>query len=91
MTGTESIFTDWNGAEIMWHVSTMLPYLPADPKQLARKKHIGNDRCVIIFRDGDSPPVRPSLIASKQLRMSNIANIACYCYLHTYSRPSQRL
>jgi hypothetical protein len=72
MTGVESIFTEWHDSEIMWHVSTMLPYLPADPKQLARKKHIGNDRCVIIFRDGESAPLHPAIIASKQLRMSRL-------------------
>ena len=68
MTGSESLFAEWRDAQIMFHVSTMLPFLPADPQQLARKKHIGNDRCVIVFQDGDAP-LPPSIIASKQLRM----------------------
>jgi len=52
-TGTHSVYTKHNNYEIMFHVSTMLPYFAADKQQLERKRHLGNDVCVIVFRDGD--------------------------------------
>lgn len=33
-TGTTSLFTTFNNNEIMFHVSTMLPYNPKDPQQV---------------------------------------------------------
>ena len=33
-TGTPSVFTDWNGCQIMYHVSTLLPFSPSDPQQV---------------------------------------------------------
>ncbi|KAL6060048.1 signal-induced proliferation-associated 1-like protein 3 [Balamuthia mandrillaris] len=50
-TGTESYFTEFEGFDIMYHVSTLLPYLPNDPDRLERKRHIGNDVVVIVFKD----------------------------------------
>ncbi|KAJ3185375.1 hypothetical protein HDU85_001425 [Gaertneriomyces sp. JEL0708] len=55
MTGTHSIYTKWQGYEIMFHVSTMLPFIPGDRQQLERKRHIGNDIVVIVFQDSDKP------------------------------------
>ncbi|KNC98044.1 uncharacterized protein SPPG_06458 [Spizellomyces punctatus DAOM BR117] len=55
MTGTHSIYTKWQGYEIMFHVSTLLPYIPGDRQQLERKRHIGNDIVIIIFSESDSP------------------------------------
>jgi len=63
-SGTHSIYTQWKDDEIMFHVSTLLPLYEKDPQQLERKKHIGNDRVVIIFKDGDKPHP-PDSIASK--------------------------
>jgi len=63
-SGTHSIYTRWKEEEIMFHVSTLLPLYKKDPQQLERKKHIGNDRVVIIFKDGDAPHP-PDSIASK--------------------------
>ncbi|KAF2073139.1 hypothetical protein CYY_005555 [Polysphondylium violaceum] len=52
--------------QIMFHVSTFLPYYPNDLQQLERKRHIGNDIVVIIFQDSNcSPPFRPSMIKSE--------------------------
>eukprot|EP01119_Soliformovum_irregulare_P024103 TRINITY_DN8570_c0_g2_i3.p1 TRINITY_DN8570_c0_g2~~TRINITY_DN8570_c0_g2_i3.p1 ORF type:complete len:1178 (+),score=379.21 TRINITY_DN8570_c0_g2_i3:222-3755(+) len=51
-TGTESIFTEHHGMEIMFHVSTMLPFQDADLQRIERKRHIGNDVVVIIFKEG---------------------------------------
>jgi len=53
-TGTHSIFTDWKNYQVMFHVSTMLPFSASDPQQLERKRHIGNDVVTIIFKEPDT-------------------------------------
>lgn len=53
-TGTHSIYTTFRNFEIMYHVSTMLPYNAEDLQQLERKRHLGNDIVVIIFKEGDT-------------------------------------
>mmetsp|Transcript_13394 Transcript_13394/g.20188 ORF Transcript_13394/g.20188 Transcript_13394/m.20188 type:complete len:465 (+) Transcript_13394:3-1397(+) len=50
-TGTHSQYTTYQNLQIMFHVATMIPYTPNDQYQLARKRFIGNDVVVIIFRD----------------------------------------
>ena len=37
ITGKESIYTEFQGFEIMFHVSTLLPFHPDDPQKLERK------------------------------------------------------
>ncbi|XP_052753176.1 GTPase-activating Rap/Ran-GAP domain-like protein 3 isoform X3 [Galleria mellonella] len=51
MTGSHSIYTMHQGHEIMFHVSTMLPFSKDNKQQLERKRHIGNDIVNIIFTD----------------------------------------
>ena len=63
-TGTESLYTSHEGFEIMFHVSTMLPFFPADKQQLERKRHFGNDVVVIIFCEGNSSVFSPLWLAS---------------------------
>ncbi|ELR11121.1 RapGAP/RanGAP domain containing protein [Acanthamoeba castellanii str. Neff] len=63
-TGTHSVHTRFKDFEIMFHVSTLLPFNPADEQQLERKRHLGNDIVVIIFVDG-STPFSPSLLKSE--------------------------
>eukprot|EP01087_Luapelamoeba_hula_P022617 TRINITY_DN815_c0_g1_i3.p1 TRINITY_DN815_c0_g1~~TRINITY_DN815_c0_g1_i3.p1 ORF type:complete len:805 (-),score=121.04 TRINITY_DN815_c0_g1_i3:103-2517(-) len=50
-TGKHSIYTRMREFEIMFHVSTYIPITP-DIQQVARKRHLGNDIVVIIFKDG---------------------------------------
>ncbi|KAM7540608.1 hypothetical protein Aperf_G00000023525 [Anoplocephala perfoliata] len=50
-TGTESIYTIYEGHEIMFHVSTLLPISMDNRQQIERKRHIGNDIVNIIFFD----------------------------------------
>eukprot|EP00727_Mastigamoeba_balamuthi_P003638 m51a1_g13271 hypothetical protein (491) ;mRNA; r:392-2534 len=50
-TGTHSHYTTYGQYEIMFHVATLLPYQPDDLQKVERKRHIGNDVCVIVFRD----------------------------------------
>ncbi|XP_050459379.1 GTPase-activating Rap/Ran-GAP domain-like protein 3 isoform X1 [Cataglyphis hispanica] len=54
MTGKESYYTVYAGHEVMYHVSTMLPYSKDNPQQLERKRHIGNDIVNIIYADDPS-------------------------------------
>ncbi|EPZ36240.1 Rap GTPase activating proteins domain-containing protein [Rozella allomycis CSF55] len=64
-TGQHSIYTKWQGYEIMFHVAPLLPYSATDKQQLEKKRHIGNDIVVILFQDSDTP-FRISTITSKQ-------------------------
>ena len=58
-TGRESLYTRYGTGdpqlEIMFHVATMLPYRAGDPQQIERKRHIGNDVCVLIYKDSTGP------------------------------------
>lgn len=56
-TGTHSIFSTIEDISIMFHVATMLPLDVKDQDQpiLERKRHIGNDVVVLIFKDGHTP------------------------------------
>ncbi|XP_037280608.2 rap1 GTPase-activating protein 1-like isoform X4 [Rhipicephalus microplus] len=62
-TGQESFYTSFNGCEIMFHVSTLLPFTEGDVQQLQRKRHIGNDIVAIVFQE-DNTPFMPTMIAS---------------------------
>lgn len=53
MTGKYSIYTLYEGHEIMFHVSTLLPYSRDNRQQVERKRHIGNDIVNIVFVDMD--------------------------------------
>ncbi|XP_063818751.1 rap1 GTPase-activating protein 1-like isoform X2 [Pseudophryne corroboree] len=53
-TGSESVYTTFRGHEIMFHVSTKLPYTPGDTQQLQRKRHIGNDIVSLVYQDAGS-------------------------------------
>lgn len=55
MTGSHSVYTKWQGYEIMYHVASLLPYIEGDRQQLERKRHIGNDIGVILFQDNNEP------------------------------------
>lgn len=42
----------FEGHEIMFHVSTLLPFTPEQRQQVERKRHVGNDIVNIVFVDG---------------------------------------
>ncbi|XP_068505247.1 rap1 GTPase-activating protein 1 isoform X5 [Syngnathus scovelli] len=65
-TGTESIYCNYGNKEVMFHVSTKLPYTEGDTQQLQRKRHIGNDIVAIVFQEENTPFV-PDMIASNFL------------------------
>ncbi|XP_054084092.1 rap1 GTPase-activating protein 1 isoform X2 [Zeugodacus cucurbitae] len=62
-TGDTAIYEVFKEREIMFHVSTMLPYTEGDPQQLQRKRHIGNDIVAIVFQESNTP-FSPDMIAS---------------------------
>ena len=51
LTGLTSIYTTFQGREIMFHVATLLPFDETDIQQIQRKRHIGNDIVAIIFQE----------------------------------------
>uniref|UniRef100_A0A8D0LCX8 GTPase activating Rap/RanGAP domain like 3 n=1 Tax=Sphenodon punctatus TaxID=8508 RepID=A0A8D0LCX8_SPHPU len=65
-TGLCSVYTLYQGHEIMFHVSTMLPYSKENKQQVERKRHIGNDIVTIVFQEGEesSTTFKPSMIRS---------------------------
>lgn len=65
LTGKTSVFTKWQGYEVMFHISTFLPLKLEDSQRIDRKRHIGNDITIIIFQDSKEP-FQLSSIISKQ-------------------------
>ncbi|XP_039289519.1 rap1 GTPase-activating protein 1 [Nilaparvata lugens] len=62
-TGDEAIYQLYKEREIIFHVSTLLPYTDNDPQQLQRKRHIGNDIVAVVFQESNTP-FSPDMIAS---------------------------
>ncbi|KAF7710727.1 hypothetical protein HF521_009599 [Silurus meridionalis] len=63
-TGTHSLYTTYKDFELMFHVSTLLPYTPNNRQQLLRKRHIGNDIVTIVFQEPGALPFTPKNIRS---------------------------
>lgn len=63
-TGTQSLYTTFKDYELMFHVSTLLPYTPNNKQQLLRKRHIGNDIVTIVFQEPGAHPFTPKVIRS---------------------------
>ncbi|KAG5885331.1 hypothetical protein JTB14_020812 [Gonioctena quinquepunctata] len=62
-TGDTAVYEVFKEREIMFHVSTLLPYTENDPQQLQRKRHIGNDIVAIVFQE-ENTTFTPDMIAS---------------------------
>ncbi|XP_024915623.1 rap1 GTPase-activating protein 1 isoform X3 [Cynoglossus semilaevis] len=77
-TGTESIYTHFHNKEIMFHVSTKLPYTEGDSQQLQRKRHIGNDIVAIVFQEENTPFV-PDMIQSNFLHAYVVVQVENAC------------
>lgn len=97
MTGSESVYTVYEGHEVMFHVSTLLPQ-SADKQQVERKRHIGNDIVNIVFVDDPAQVLTfdPSLIKSQFTRMPLFSLIRriifliiyrCVCCCHKAAGP----
>ena len=57
-----SVYAQYEDCEVMFHVSTLLPYTPQNTKQLLRKRHIGNDIITIVFQEPGSAPFSPRAV-----------------------------
>ncbi|XP_029689246.1 rap1 GTPase-activating protein 1 isoform X7 [Takifugu rubripes] len=77
-TGTESVYCNFRNKEVMFHVSTKLPYTEGDTQQLQRKRHIGNDIVAIVFQDENTPFV-PDMIASNFLHAYIVVQVVNQC------------
>lgn len=64
----ESYYEIFDGKEIMFHVSTLLPFSLNDSTQIQRKRHIGNDIVGIVFQE-ENTPFHPSMIKSNFLHV----------------------
>jgi hypothetical protein len=62
LTGTHSYYTQFQGNEIMYHVATMMPWNDNDP---SRKRHLGNDVVLIVFKDSGNDKFDPTVIRSQ--------------------------
>uniref|UniRef100_A0A672KUK6 RAP1 GTPase activating protein n=1 Tax=Sinocyclocheilus grahami TaxID=75366 RepID=A0A672KUK6_SINGR len=77
-TGSESVYHNFHNKEIMFHVSTKLPFTEGDTQQLQRKRHIGNDIVAIMFQDENTPFV-PDMIASNFLHAYVVVQVENAC------------
>ncbi|KAG9337669.1 hypothetical protein JZ751_028306 [Albula glossodonta] len=77
-TGSESVYHNFRNKEIMFHVSTKLPYTEGDTQQLQRKRHIGNDIVAIVFQEENTPFV-PDMIASNFLHAYVVVQVENAC------------
>lgn len=81
-TGTHSLYTTYKDFELMFHVSTMLPYTPNNRQQLLRKRHIGNDIVTIIFQEPGALPFTPQNIRSHFQHIFIIVKVHNPCTEH---------
>ncbi|XP_077425417.1 rap1 GTPase-activating protein 1 isoform X5 [Vanacampus margaritifer] len=77
-TGSESVYCNYGNKEVMFHVSTKLPYTEGDTQQLQRKRHIGNDIVAIVFQEENTPFV-PDMIASNFLHAYFVIQVVNPC------------
>ncbi|CAM9229712.1 unnamed protein product, partial [Lampetra planeri] len=85
-TGTHSLYTRYQDYEIMFHVSTMLPYTANNTQQLLRKRHIGNDIVTIVFQEPGALPFTPKSIRSHFQHVFIIVQVHEPCTENTYYR-----
>uniref|UniRef100_A0A3P9JN37 Rap-GAP domain-containing protein n=1 Tax=Oryzias latipes TaxID=8090 RepID=A0A3P9JN37_ORYLA len=84
-TGSESVYTVHRQQEIMFHVSTKLPFTEGDMQQ--RKRHIGNDIVALVFQE-DATPFVPDMIASNFLHAFIVVQVEEPCTDNTVYKVS---
>lgn len=85
-TGTHSIYATHQECEVMFHVSTMLPFTPNNRQQLLRKRHIGNDIVTIVFQEPGALPFTPKNIRSQFQHVFVIVRAVNPCSENTHYR-----
>ncbi|EDO42942.1 predicted protein, partial [Nematostella vectensis] len=85
-TGEYSVYTKFNNREIMFHVSTLLPWTPNNKQQLLRKRHIGNDIVTIVFQEPGALAFTPKNIRSHFQHVFIVIRVFNPCSDNTYYR-----
>ncbi|CAF4984020.1 unnamed protein product, partial [Rotaria socialis] len=89
-----SYYELYDQKEIMFHVSTLLPFTHSDSSQIQRKRHIGNDIVTIVFQE-ENTPFHPSMIKSNFLHVFlvvqpvQVLSRTCYKYKGEALIPSR--
>ncbi|KAF7270313.1 hypothetical protein GWI33_016714 [Rhynchophorus ferrugineus] len=83
-TGLYSMYAEYQDCEIMFHVSTMLPFTPNNRQQLLRKRHIGNDIVTIVFQEPGALPFTPKGIRSQFQHVFIVVNAINPCTENTH-------
>ncbi|CAJ0568484.1 unnamed protein product, partial [Mesorhabditis spiculigera] len=78
-TGTHSVYAEYESHELMFHVSTLLPYTPSNRQQLARKRHIGNDMVTVVFQEAGALPFSPLTVRSHFQHVFIVVRVANPC------------
>ncbi|KAJ3352169.1 Rap/ran-GAP protein [Allomyces javanicus] len=77
LDGPESVVGKCGHFDLMFHVSTLLPYSPTDPQQVQRKAKIGNDLvCVVYVDDFAPPPASAGADAHHVAALADLAQVA---------------
>ncbi|XP_030598819.1 signal-induced proliferation-associated 1-like protein 2 [Archocentrus centrarchus] len=79
----QAVFTTFKEIELMFHVSTLLPFTANDPEQLLRKRFIRNNIVTVIFQEPDAPPFSPQNIHSHFQYVFIIVRVHRPCSQHT--------
>ncbi|XP_048517129.1 signal-induced proliferation-associated 1-like protein 1 isoform X1 [Dendroctonus ponderosae] len=83
-TGFYSVYAQYQDCEIMFHVSTMLPFTSSNRQQLLRKRHIGNDIVTIVFQEPGAQPFTPKGIRSQFQHVFIVVNALNPCTENTH-------
>lgn len=83
-TGTYSVYSQYQDCEIMFHVSTLLPFTPNNRQQLLRKRHIGNDIVTIVFQEPGAQPFTPKVIRSQFQHVFIVVRVMNPCTDNTH-------
>ncbi|ERL95293.1 hypothetical protein D910_12559, partial [Dendroctonus ponderosae] len=75
---------NYQDCEIMFHVSTMLPFTSSNRQQLLRKRHIGNDIVTIVFQEPGAQPFTPKGIRSQFQHVFIVVNALNPCTENTH-------
>jgi RAP1 GTPase activating protein 1 len=68
-TGETTFYTRWQQLEIVFHAAPLIPSPPRSSSVVDRKRHIGNDIVVIVFRDKNAKPVKLETLKSKAVQV----------------------
>ena len=87
LTGEYSVYSEFRGHEIMYHVCTILPLKEKDTQRVDRKRHIGNDVVVIVFKDSSDkddafdPNIFKSHFICNSLNSPHFSTFVYFCFI----------